>query len=239
MALYSYVHTKHRRTHKKLTASIVSLLLITSGVLVLIWVLYPILTFELFFSPKFAQVVRPVPNDSVASAITKDISYVLGSVSIDYTKASSWFPKAQAVVSTNISQNGYTLSIPKLSINNASVKIGGDDLAKSLIHFAGPLPGNVGNPVILGHSTLPLLYKPTDYKAIFTKLPSLEQGDTIIATVDNVTYTYSVSDMKIVAPDDVSVLAQQYENATLTLITCVPPGTYLKRLIITAKLVTQ
>ena len=207
------------------------------GVLVLSWVLYPILTFELFFSPKYAHVIRPVPNDTIAQAISKDISSVLGSVAVDYTKASNWFPKVSAISAPNL-QNGYTLSIPKLNIIDARVAIGGDDLSKSLIHFTGPLPGNVRKPVVLGHSTLPFLYKPTDYKSIFTKLPSLVPGDIITTTVDNVTYTYTVTDMTVVAPDNVSVLAQTYDSSTLTLITCVPPGTYLKRLVVHARLVS-
>lgn len=237
MALYSYVHSKHRRISRRWLVSILSLFLISGGVLVLSWVLYPILTFELFFSPKFAHVVRPVPNDTIAQAISKDISSVLGSVAVDYTKASNWFPKAAAINSPNL-QNGYSLSIPKLNIIDARVTIGGDDLSKSLIHFTGPLPGNIGKPVILGHSTLPFLYKPKDYKSIFTKLPTLVAGDIITATVDNITYTYSVTDMIVVAPDDVSVLAQKYESSTLTLITCVPPGTYLKRLVVHTRLVS-
>lgn len=52
--------------------------------------------------------------------------------------------------------NSYSLSIPTLELLNATVIISGDDLSKSLIHYGGTsLPGEYGNAVIFGHSTLP------------------------------------------------------------------------------------
>jgi len=38
-------------------------------------------------------------------------------------------------------------------------------------------------------------------------------------------------------PEDVSILEQYYDGEYLSLITCVPPGTYLRRLVVRAKLV--
>jgi len=40
-----------------------------------------------------------------------------------------------------------------------------------------------------------------------------------------------------VAPTDLSVLEQHFDGRYLTLITCSPPGTYLRRLIIKARIV--
>jgi len=37
--------------------------------------------------------------------------------------------------------------------------------------------------------------------------------------------------------DKISVLEQKYDASYLTLVTCVPPGTYWKRLVVKAKLV--
>jgi sortase A len=45
--------------------------------------------------------------------------------------------------------------------------------------MAQSAPGEYGNIVIFGHSTLPQLYNPKDYKTIFTYLPSLEKKDHI------------------------------------------------------------
>jgi len=45
-----------------------------------------------------------------------------------------------------------------------------------------------------------------------------------------------VEKMIEVSPRDLSILAQRYDDSYLTLITCVPPGTYFKRLIVRARL---
>ncbi len=136
--------------------------------------------------------------------------------------------------------SSYELSIPRLNISAAKVLLSGEDLSKSLIHFLPvSMPGENGNVVIFGHSTLPQLYNTTDYKTIFTYLPSLDKGDRVITKVRNVPYEYEIYDMFVVKPDQVSVLDQQYDSSYLTLITCVPPGTYWNRLVVKAKLVKQ
>jgi sortase A len=236
MALYSYV--KPIRKPFRRLAVLFSLTCLTGGFLLIAWVLYPIINFELFYAPRFSELVRPVPEKTVRQAIREDISGVLGLSNVDYTRASVWFPKATQVTPLGQPEKLYTLTIPKLRIENANVVIGTDDLANNLVHFTGPLPGSVGNPVIFGHSTIPWLYNPTDYKTIFSKLPDLKRGDNIIIVSDGVTYTYQVSEMKVVLPDDLSVLSQQYETPTISLVTCVPPGTYLKRLVVKGTLTT-
>jgi len=81
------------------------------------------------------------------------------------------------------------------------------------------------------------LYNVTDYKTIFTYLPSLEVNDTILVQLGDLEYEYKVTDIFIVMLDKISVLEQKYDASYLTLVTCVPPGTYWKRLVVKAKLV--
>lgn len=233
MALYSYVKVRFTKARK--IASVISIICIVSGIGLLVWVLYPILSFELFYAPQFSGIVRPVPNEVIKNTLANDLPSVLGSQNTDLTRASTWFPKAVNLKIAS-STTTYTLSIPKIGIDNAVVTVGGEDLTRSLIHFAGPLPGNYGNPVIFGHSTLLWFYNPKDYKTIFSKLPELKINDTFSVIVDNITYRYKVYEMKIVTPDDLSVLDQNYNAANITLVTCVPPGTYLKRLVVRARL---
>lgn len=235
MALYSYVKAKNSR--RKKIAQIFSAVFIFFGTAIISWVLYPILSFELFYAPKFVKLIEPVPNDSNAQNVSNTLTQVLGTTTTDYTKASVWFPKA-INIKLAVSTSSYTLSIPKLRIENANVVVGAEDLSKSLIHFTGPQPGDYGNPVIFGHSTIPWLYNPKDYKTIFSKLPDLQKGDKILVTSDNITYTYQVTDMRVTSPDDLSVLEQNYDASYITLVTCVPPGTYLKRLVVKGKLIT-
>ncbi len=242
MALYSY--KKEQFSSSRRVAQAASYASITIGSLLLFWSFYPIISFWLY-SRIFIQtdIKSPVPYTQVASSL-QEASSVLGSSEVfssnlrDFVRADLWFPdKPQSETPQNISVSEYTLSIPKLNILNAKVKVGTDDLSQSLIHYLPTtLPGESGNVTIFGHSTLPQLYNVKDYKTIFTYLPSLEKGDTIDVTVSGRKYTYEVYDMFVVNPDQISVLEQDYNNAFLTLITCVPPGTFWKRLVVKAKI---
>ena len=230
MALYSYSKTLPSVAHK--IGSILSIFFIFSGVTLIFLVLYPIITFELYYSRKYQTVISPISEEE---NIPLQISKVLGAPFTDLTQARLWFPKASPVKMIQ-NLNNYSLSIPKLKIDNAKVIISGNDLSKSLIHFTGPTPGTIGNPVIFGHSTLLLFYNPRDYKAIFSKLPDLEIGDDIRIEVDNVSFVFRVYKMYITNPADLSVLNQDTLDRELTLVTCVPPGTYFKRFIVRARL---
>lgn len=234
MALYSYV--KKKFSPVKTAVRLLSVLCIFSGLGLLSWVLFPIFIFEIFYAPKFGGLIKPIPSTIIKETFVANLPQVLGVEHIDYTKASVWFPKAFNL-KLAASPTSYTLTIPTLGIEKAQVVVGGEDLTKSLIHFTGPLPANYGNPVIFGHSTLIWLYNPKDYKSIFSKLPDLEIDDDILVTIDNITYHYKVVEMRVVSDDNLFVLEQNYDYNYITLVTCVPPGTYLKRLIVRGSLV--
>lgn len=108
-------------------------------------------------------------------------------------------------------------------------------LEDGVVHFASsPNPGEVGNSVIVGHSSNNILNK-GKYKFAFVLLKRLESEDTFFVQKDGVRYTYKVYKKEIVSPDNVSVLGTQDKPNTITLITCDPPGTSINRLIITAE----
>lgn len=157
---------------------------------------------------------------------------------VDSTQVKQWFPKAPAQPAWQSKITDYSLTIPALGIKKAVVKIGGEDLTQSLVHYAGTaLPGQYGNAVIFGHSVLPQFFNTKNYKTIFSTLPALREGDEIITDFDGITYRYRVIEMVEVSPQDVSVLEQHYDAEYLSLITCVPPGTFLRRLVVKARLV--
>ncbi|OGK72528.1 hypothetical protein A2459_00390 [Candidatus Roizmanbacteria bacterium RIFOXYC2_FULL_41_10] len=127
--------------------------------------------------------------------------------------------------------------MPRLGLTDLNVEIGGEDLTKSLAQYGNQvMPGEIGNVVILGHSTLPQLFDQDDYRTVFTFIPTLERGDKIRVDIGGFTYQYTVYEMYVVSPDKISVLNEEADEAFLTLITCVPPGTYWERLIVKAKL---
>ncbi len=242
MALYFYI--REDTSFKRKTINYFSYLSLTIGSLLLFWSFYPVISFEiysrLFIEKSFFS---PVPKSGSVSSL-EAVNSVLGTFNIfsnnlrDFTQVNLWFPTINTnIVQSKISLKEYTLSIPKLNIKDAKVVVGGDNLEKSLVHYLPQSsPGENGNVVIFGHSTLPQLYNPKDYKTIFTYLPSMERGDKVLVKVGEAEYEYEVYDMIVVNPDQVSVLEQRADNAYLTLITCVPPGTYWKRLVVRAKL---
>lgn len=242
MSIYRYL--KEDTSPRRKTVNYISYVTLTVGSLLLFWSFYPILSFELY-SRLFMRsgVFSPVPKSDRASAL-EQASSILGSFTAfssnvrDFTQANLWFPsRPQGNAGKNLSIKNYMLSIPRLNIKDALVTVGGEDLAKSLVHYLPQsLPGEYGNVVIFGHSTLPQLYSVKDYKTIFTYLPSLEKHDKVFVKINNVEYEYEIYDMVVVNPNQVSVLEQKTDAAYLTLITCVPPGTYWKRLVVKAKL---
>jgi len=242
MPLHVYRKNKYY-VGKKKTVNIVSYIFLFAGAMLLFWSFYPILSFSIY-SNLFLKNNINVPIADSSSSSIKQANSVLGAFSIfsnnlrDYTQASMWFPASpQKSELSRLSVKEYTLSIPKLNIKKARVVVGGEDLAKSLVHYLPQtLPGEYGNVSIFGHSTLPQLYNPKDYKTIFTYLSSLEKGDKIYVNVGEFEYQYEVNTLFIVKPTDISVLEQKKDDSYLTLITCEPPGTWLERLVVTAKL---
>lgn len=105
-------------------------------------------------------------------------------------------------------------------------------LESGVLHYADTaLPGQNGNGVIVGHSSNNIFNK-GKYKFAFVLLSRLESGDTFYLQKDGKRYTYQVYHKEIVAPENVSVLGAKDKPATFTLITCDPPGTSLKRLVV-------
>ncbi len=179
---------------------------------------------------------------------------------IDYTKASNWFtfsptdasngslPGQSQFIDLNgqpslltqkpVQETEYQLSIPSLGIKAATVKANSDDLTKSLIQYQQTaFPGEAGAPVIFGHSTLPQFFNPNNYLTIFSTLPTIKLGDDIFVDYAGVKYTYRVNNLYEVKPSEFWVLKQDFTRKTLKLITCVPPGTKLRRLVVEAELI--
>lgn len=108
-------------------------------------------------------------------------------------------------------------------------------LEDGVVHYAAsPESGEIGNSVIVGHSSNNILNS-GKYKFAFVLLKRLEPEDTFFVHKDGVRYTYKVFDKKIVPPTDTSVLGPSSRSNTITLITCDPPGTSINRLIVVAE----
>lgn len=233
MALYRYIKKSHKSqvTSQKSILKFFSVFLIIIGLGLLASVAYPLFSYQIFATSYFQPEFLTPLADSVF------LSPVVLEEERDLTQIANWFPNGSIQMKSSSKITYYTISIPHLKILSAAVKIGGENLKESLIHYSGAaLPGEFGNTVIFGHSVLPQFFNPKNYLTIFSTLPTLEKGDWVLVEFDGIEYQYKVYEMVEVKPDDVSILEQRYDGSYLTLVTCVPPGTYWKRLAVRARL---
>lgn len=112
------------------------------------------------------------------------------------------------------------------------------DLENGVAHFYKTAsPGQIGNMIISGHSSN-YAWAKGNYNSIFKDLNSLEVGDDIVVVSSQkngriITYKYKVHEKFITTADDSRVFEETNEP-TVTLSTCWPIGTSLKRLIVKA-----
>ena len=157
---------------------------------------------------------------------------------------------------------GYSLNKPKVNINQITPidkdfgivipKIGANSkiipnvdpfnsgiyqtaLTKGVAQAKGTVtPDRIGNMFLFSHSSANIL-EASRYNSVFYLLSKLETNDEIYIYYKNVKYKYVVSDKKIVDAKDVSYLNPKAKTKQLTLMTCWPAGTTLKRLLIIAE----
>lgn len=113
-----------------------------------------------------------------------------------------------------------------------------DKLRSGVVHYpipgANSVPGQVGNTVILGHSSNDV-FDDGAFKFVFVQLDKLQKGDTFYLNYQGTRYTYSVTEKKVIDPTEVSQLIIDTDKPLATLVTCTPPGTALKRLVVIAE----
>ena len=110
-------------------------------------------------------------------------------------------------------------------------------LTKGVAHAKGTqLPDQAGNTFIFAHSSTDW-YTANRYNSVFYLLNKLEKDDDIFIFYQKQKYHFQVIEKKIVDPSEINYLKGDSQNKILTLMTCWPPGTNLKRLILLAKLV--
>lgn len=171
-----------------------------------------------------------------APIIISQISYALGGQGSSQTTDSGQTTGASSVIPAD-----NTITIAKInvhapveyidSVQEADVQRA---LQDGVVHYSTTaVPGQPGNVAIFGHSSNDW-WEPGNYKFVFVLLDKLAPGDQIQVDYNSIRYTYEVTGSKVVEPTAVDVL-NPTPTPTLTLITCSPPGTSLKRLVVTAK----
>lgn len=221
---FQYLKDKYR-----LTLGILGLMLIFLGS----FILFSQLFFPKWLSLSKVSFVKPVSGEYFSELASKKEYFVFQ----ELLKKQIEIQEVKKTVEEEIPQEFY-LSIPKLGIERALVETESTDASpdEKLGHFKGSsLPDKNGNVFIYGHSTLKALYKPNDYKTIFSKIDELAFGDEILIEYLEKQYRYVVNAQEILDPDEVSPLdIKNVRGESLTLMTCTPPGATTQRLLIHA-----
>nr|AKQ03466.1 putative sortase [uncultured Microgenomates bacterium Rifle_16ft_4_minimus_38077] len=144
--------------------------------------------------------------------------------------------------SLNPPNTDFSIVIPKISAA-APVFVNTDPydptkylpiLKEGVAHANGTsYPGESGNTYLFAHST-ESFYNVGKYNAVFYLLGKLNKDDEIFVYYKGKKIKYLVDSVKVVEPEDIKYLGTVSDGNTLTLQTCYPPGTTLKRLIVVA-----
>lgn len=112
-------------------------------------------------------------------------------------------------------------------------------LRKGVAHAKGSAypDEETGNVFLFGHST-DAFYNVGRYNAVFFLINKLQPGDEIDIFYRDKRYRYEAIENQVVESDGISSYLEKYrDQKILTLQTCYPPGTTLKRLLVIAKAV--
>lgn len=130
------------------------------------------------------------------------------------------------------------LIIPKIGVDapiiwGVSDEESVEKLRQGIIHIDSTgKPNEDKNVFLSGHSSN-YWWEKGDYNSVFALLPQMTEGDEIFVTYDGMIYKYTVDSREEVEKNAASKFLN-FESSRLTLMTCTPVGTNLKRLIIGA-----
>lgn len=122
---------------------------------------------------------------------------------------------AQIPIPTPGPEQAIQIQIPVLSVDAPVVQGDGwEQLKKGVAqHIGSANPGEPGNIVMSAHNDV--------FGEIFRNLDQLKRGDEVIVYSPQNAYTYIVTDIQVVEPTDVEVMAST-PDPTITLISCYP-----------------
>ena len=144
---------------------------------------------------------------------------------VDYDKVEGYFDILDV---TGTGMIGY-VSIPKIS-QEIPVYHGTDEdvLSMAVGHFQGssfPIGGESTHSVVSAHRGLPTA-------VLFTYLDRVEIGDVFHYKILDRQYTYEVDQIRIVEPNDTSLIQIEEGKDYSTLLTCTPFGLNTQRLLV-------
>jgi len=186
---------------------IVGLVLIVGGLLIVGLIYFPVLREEVNY--RLTTVKSSFQENQEIIPVDKEFGLVISKLNINVKV----FP--------NVNANNPKEYLPLL--------------AKGVAHAKGSLlPGQEGNVFIFAHSTdTPL--NASRYNAVFYLLNKLEKDDEVFVYYQQEKHSYKVLEKKIISPENLNDYLKTLKGKILTLQTCYPPGTTLKRLLVIAQ----
>lgn len=112
-----------------------------------------------------------------------------------------------------------------------------NSLLRGVVHYPGTVePGQLGNAFFTGHSSN-YVWIDSKYNDVMALLEELVVGDKVTLYWRGKKFVYQAYDIKVVNPKDTWVLQQSGNEypSIMTLMTCTPVGTSLKRLVVRFK----
>ncbi|MBN1537278.1 MAG: class D sortase [Anaerolineales bacterium] len=133
---------------------------------------------------------------------------------------------------TSSPEQAIRIQIPAIKVDAPVVQGDGwEQLKKGVGQHAGTAnPGEKGNVVLSAHNDI--------FGEIFRDLDKLKPGDQLVVFTNQRSYTYVVSQVKIVEPTSVDAMAQT-NQPLLTLVSCYPYMVDDQRIVVSAQLQTN
>ncbi len=139
----------------------------------------------------------------------------------------------------------FSIIIPKIGINTRIIKNVNpfdkrdylNSLKNGVAHSkTSGFPNDNKNTFIFAHSSNNF-YNPGGYNSVFYLLYKLNKGDIFYIVYKNKLYKYEIQDSIKVDKNAIEYLYSNKNDSSATLMTCWPPGTAKKRLLVTGKLI--
>ena len=188
-------------------------------------IIFSLLLIYLIFAPALKE-----ETSFQARNIYKNILKIEGS-----DKHQVWDPTPVNTDFSIVIPKIYAKSVIIADVDATNSNIFLKQLKKGVAHAKGTaLPGDRGNVYLFAHST-DAFYNVGFYNAVFYLIGKLNTGDEVFVYYKGIKYSYIVFDKRVVNANDTKYLGKIENTNTLTLQTCYPPGTTLKRLVVLAR----
>ncbi len=163
--------------------------------------------------------------------VVAELSYILNRPNPD-VQVITPIDNEFGIVIPKIGANAHVIS----DVNPFDEKIYQYALTKGVAHAAGTVyPGGVGNVFLFAHSSVDF-YIANRYNSIFYLLNKMKKGDAVYLFYRGKEFKYITTETKIVDANGVKYLYGSGTGNTVTLMTCWPAGTTLKRLLVIGKI---